>query len=544
MSFASQFKAGSDIAGELINTYQTAKRRKEFADIAAAQPDQQSTLTETNAPDPAQMVYDSDTGTYVPSLASIVAAQGTAPADAAAPFVSQIPEVAQRPTFDAKTTTKFLGKSYDQPLNEAGMISARQQAMAGVMDQYDPEAAMRYRQQATQGDLQAMQLKQAQRQGLREDKADANTALFEGVDKEVGAADLARRTNPDGTTRDMTLDDHLHNSMVRANLLTQKGKINEAGQAVKEYNAQSFAKIQLDTAQRDQDLGRAASALGNGDTSGIKDFYNKHVPDGAHVTNVTEDGKGNLTIERTTIDGRPLAPVTKSRNELLAGLASFKDPMALYNFSQQEFKNNLLTRAADTADKHLGVAQAQLGIANSANARAQTIFDTELPVHEANAAVAKLKTKLAETEDPKEQALLSEKIAALASGRRGFGAQHDPADVLKAKALVAQKIYTNEGEALDAIVSKPDKLYQSSVETIMKMNPDPKASIEGAKVLMKSYGWEKSSGGTWKRVGAGNTSKPVDQASAESQATAAMAKGATKEAVNKRLKDLGFAELK
>lgn len=269
------------------------------------------------------------------------------------------------PSTIAEKGVNFLGKSYDEPLTDTQRTGARQQAMAGVMEKYgDAEGAMRYRQQAKQGELTDLQMKQARRAGMREDKADANAALLEGIDRDVGSADLARRTNPDGSVRDMTVDDHLHASQVRAGLLVKAGKLTEAAQTVKEYNAQAFAKIQLDTEQRNQDLGRAASALGNGDTSGIKDFYNKHVPDGAHVTKVTEGKDGKLTIERTTVDGTPLPAITKNKNELLAGLNSFKDPMALYNWSQNEFKNNLELKAAARADKALSI---QAGTAASTN---------------------------------------------------------------------------------------------------------------------------------------------------------------------------------
>lgn len=376
-SFASRFKAGSDIARDLLSTYESAKRNKEMGDIAAAKETEaytpeQATQLEAAAkaigPDgkPYYTVGNDATGKYTidPNFQNET---GATPTDYAPATVA------------AKGVT-FLGKNYDAPLTEAQALGGRQQAMAGVMERGgDVEGAMRYRQQAQQGVLMEKQLAQAdlqlaqsKRTGLREDKADANTAIMEGVDKDTSAKDLARRTGPDGVVRDMTLDDHLHNSQVRATLLTQAGKINEAGQVIKEYNAQSFAKIQLDTAQRDQDLGRAASALGNGDTSGIKDFYNKHVPDGARVTNVSDDGKGNITIERTTVDGRPLPPVTKNRNELLAGLNSFKDPMALYNFSQKEFQNNLAINADKRADQSLGIQQAQLGLSqqNATDGRA------------------------------------------------------------------------------------------------------------------------------------------------------------------------------
>lgn len=161
--------SGYGLGRQMVNDYQDAKKKKEIADIVAAQQDQQSALTETNAPAAQQMTYDSDTGQYVPSLQSVVANRGTTAPEAAP----------QLPTFDAKNTTSFLGKSYDQPLNEAGMTGARQQAMAGVMEKYgDPEGAMRYRQQAKQGDATDLLLTQAKKKGLREDQADVDNAAL------------------------------------------------------------------------------------------------------------------------------------------------------------------------------------------------------------------------------------------------------------------------------------------------------------------------------------------------------------------------------
>lgn len=152
-------------------------------------------------------------------------------------------------------------------------------------------------------------------------------------------------------------------------------------------------------------------------------------------------------------------------------------------------------------DVQLGISGAQLGLAQKADKRAQTIFDVEAPVHEAKAGIAKLQIALAETTDPKEQALLSEKISTLASGKRGITAQHDPADLMKANALVKNGIYPTQGEALDALVSKPDKLYQTYKDSAMKVTMNAEGAIESAKKMMVDDGWVKTSGGTWKRGG-------------------------------------------
>ena len=368
-SFASRFKAGSDIAKDLLNTYETARRKKEMGDIATQQEttaytaDQGTDLEAlANAKDPEGKPYYSlgndPTGKYTVTP-NFKDETGASPAEYA-------------PSTIAAKGVSFLGKNYDAPLTDTQATSARQQAMAGVMEKYgDAEGAMRYRQQAKQGELADMQLTQAKRTGAREDKADAVTATLEGVDKEAGEWMKSRLKNPDGTERVATVDDHLATTQFRANKLMEAGRASEAGALMKDFNAQALVKIQLETAQRTDALKKTSAALAAGDLNAVKDFYNKFTPDGAQVVSVTRDEKGQILIERTTDDGRPMPPHTlKDAGELSAALNSFSDPMALYNWSQNEFKNSLSLKADGRAEKSLGIQQAQLGLSQSSHAAA------------------------------------------------------------------------------------------------------------------------------------------------------------------------------
>lgn len=275
------------------------------------------------------------------------------------------------PATIAAKGVSFLGKNYDAPLTDSQALVARQQGIAGVMDKYgDAEGAMRYRQQAQQGVMADRQLEQtdlqiaqAKRAGLREDKADAVTATLEGVDKEAGDWMKARLKNPDGTERAATVDDHLATTQFRANSLMEKGRSNEAGALIKDFNAQALVKIQLETAQRNEAIKKTAGAIASGDLNSVKDFYNKFVPDGANVTSVTQGAGGQIFIERTTADGRKLPPTAlENAGKLTAALQEFENPGKLYDWTQNEFRNNLAVKADVRADKHLGVAQATLGI--------------------------------------------------------------------------------------------------------------------------------------------------------------------------------------
>ena len=518
MGWASGFSAGSQMGRSIVDAYQNSKdyedkqkRKEEIAAIVAAQPDQQTALTETNVP--ANMTYDSDTGTYVPSLASVVANQGT-----------DTPESApQLPTFGAKTTTNFLGKSYDTAPTDAAIAGARQQAMAGVMEKYgDPEAAVRYRQQAQQGILTGMQI-------------DQGKELF-------GWA----RDNQEVLKKQRVRDEAFNAEREKIMASSPYVKVEQANQAAQaDYQRQlaEYNKAKTAPGMEARDMGPAPVApalsavtpgqeiehyarlfsneLGAGRVSAESAIKFHQM-----VNQVKNEGYGQaLTLANS---GAPLEKVAESFNK--NGSVKF-DPASVISDKMVKNADGLPSRviqfkgadgsvhtidalaelnAIGAADKVYTRfyqnkadtrADTHLDIASNQNSRAQQVFDIELPVHQANADVAELKSKLAETEDPKEQAKLSEKIMALQSGRRGIGAQHDPADVIKARALVTQGIYPNEGEALDALVSKPDKLYQTYKDSAMKVTMNADDAIKSAKKMMSDDGWEKSSSGTWKRAG-------------------------------------------
>lgn len=275
--------------------------------------------------------------------------------------------------------TKFLGQTYDKPLTDQQISSGRTMAMAGVMKKYgDPVGGLRLEQQARQGDQQAkladLQIGQAERQGKRDEKADAHAAAIEAVDRDVSDWNTKRLTNPDGSMRQMTIDDQLEAGQYRVSKLIGAGKLTEANALAKDNMGFASNKIQLQTAERNEALAKTAAAVASGDLSSVGQFYDKYVPDGAKVSGITVDPEtGKISITRKTVDGRDAPPVTfKDRNEMVAGLQVLKDPMALYNFSQSEFARNLQVKAdtrADNADKRADKSLTiQAGQAASSNA--------------------------------------------------------------------------------------------------------------------------------------------------------------------------------
>lgn len=273
----------------------------------------------------------------------------------------------------------FLGKTYDQAPDEAQQARARQLAMAGVYDKWgDPERAMRLRDNVTAQEaaaedreyarkvrpLQVAALERADKAGRR---ADADADALRAVDEDVAKEFETRLAG-----REPTLDDHVSARMYRARRLMGAGMTEAAGKAMQEAQAAALGKIHYETAQRNDAAAQAAAQLANGSLDGVREFYNRFIPDGATVTDVVPGKGGSIVIKRQTTDGRAMPDQTmKDTGQLLAALNTFRDPMALYQWSMGEFERNLRTRA----DARAGAAE---GRAAAAERRA-------LEVHEAGA---------------------------------------------------------------------------------------------------------------------------------------------------------------
>lgn len=248
--------------------------------------------------------------------------------------------------------TDFLGERKAGTMAPAEIEAARSKAIVNVVKKQNPTEGIR--------------LEREVRQGAREAKADENAAMLETIDREVGEWSKQRLTNPDGTTRDMTVDDQLATGQYRVSRLIAAGRLNEANALAKDNMSFAKTKIDLQTAERNEAIGTTAAAVSAGNLDAVVGFYNRYVPDGAEVTGISQDPKtGAITVNRKGADGQPLAPQTiKSRDELLAGLTAFKDPMALYNFSLNQFHRDVQERA----DKRAGAAET----------RAQQVHNTNM----------------------------------------------------------------------------------------------------------------------------------------------------------------------
>ena len=352
MSVGQQFLAGQRFAQGLVETYRDAQQRRELGEISKAQPvnadflsDDASAKVQAAAADPTQRIgYDVGAKAYMatPKLGE----------DEMGP--AQPKQIAT-----AAPMTELLGNRTPGTMTPDQVSSAKFKAMADVVGKSDPIQGMRLQREVNQGERD-------DKRWMREDsaatKADADKAFAEKLDGQVGDWFKERLKNPDGTERAPTVDDHLAASQYRAAQLTSAGKIDQAGQVLKDYAAQSLVKIQLQGAQRKEALGRTASALAAGDLEAVKEFYNEFVPDGARVTDVKRGAGGEVVIQRQSLDGRALAPYTmKDTGQLLSALNSFNDPMALYSWSQNEFKNNLDARKTAVSERQADIAERRLG---------------------------------------------------------------------------------------------------------------------------------------------------------------------------------------
>jgi hypothetical protein len=268
----------------------------------------------------------------------------------------------------SKLVTDFMGKRTAGAMTDDQVSSKRATAMADVIGKYDPREGMRMKAEAKRGERDDQRFALEKAQGERAERtateAEAEKNLMKTMEAQEGEAFKASLKNPDGSVRPATPDDYMASSQRRIAALTEAGKPEKALEIFKDYQAQAFSTIKLQEAQRDQALGKVGAALASGDLNAVKDFYNKFIPDGAKVTNVVRGADGQITISRVGLDGSAMPDtVMKDVGQLASGLAAFKDPMAVYTWSQNEFKNNLDLRKANNEDRRLNVTERRLNMA-------------------------------------------------------------------------------------------------------------------------------------------------------------------------------------
>lgn len=335
-SFASRFKAGSDIAKDLISTYGTAKRNKEIGDIASEKETASYTAEQAaelealaNAKDadgnPYYQLGNSDTGKYTvaPNFQNETGAE----------------PAAYTPSTMAAKGVSYLGKNYDAPLSESQRMGAQQQAMAGVLERGgDIEGAMRYRQQAKQGVLADKQLEQADLQ-----IADARSARD-------------RRVITDGQADTRFANDQV--TFARTNA-----------------EADRLAKLSQEKAQQEKIVRDVTARFVDGGWKSIPEIY-KGYNDGNSAT-VQEDGKGGAVVSIFDKDGKPAGQQAfRNKVEFATGIIAKMDPTLWLSKIESQAKDKQTQENWDKnygLDKErLGVSQAQLGLSQSEHKQKRT----------------------------------------------------------------------------------------------------------------------------------------------------------------------------
>lgn len=349
MARFSDFVRGYGLGRQMVHDYEAARDREKMAEIAQAKPEESKGFTAEQGD---QLRAAADSGQYDIGF------------DPARGGYTVTPKAGGETGVVAQQgVTDFLGARTAGTMAPRQVDDARTAAMAGVIGRTNPVAAMRMQREITQGQRDDQRFgweqSRAEREQRTADQQEADARAARELDADVGQWFQARLAGPAGAApREATVDDHLAATQYRAAKLMQAGKADAAGQAMRDFNAAAFVKIQRETAERDQALVKTAAALSAGDLGAVQDFYNRFVPDGARVTDVKRNEKGEITIQRETLDGRPMQPtVMKDTGQMVMALASFKDPREIYNWTQNEIRNNLAANADRRADEQLDLAK-------------------------------------------------------------------------------------------------------------------------------------------------------------------------------------------
>jgi hypothetical protein len=366
MSFSRGFERGQSIAKTLIDGYQQGKRRRETEAVTNAKPED----IEQYTPDQAESMRN---------IAETRDAQGN--------LVYQMEPMADGKGYGLKVRgetgdyapvegagmapakqTQFLGKNYAKgeltPEREEAM---RFRGLADVEAKYDPAAGLRMRREAGQMERQTKLDARQDKQFAREDATLAEQDATKAASKAFMESLLK---NPDGTQRAPGPEDFTAFVAFQVRDAYGRGDMDAAVKGIERQAAYMNQQIDLQTKERTAAIGPAALAASQGDFEPIKQFYNKFVPDGANVTDVRMGKGGEVTVFRETDDGKPLPSTTIKGgiNEVLAGLQTLSDPMAMFKYSSESFRNTLAANADHRADQQLGLDRERVGIARSAAA--------------------------------------------------------------------------------------------------------------------------------------------------------------------------------
>lgn len=423
-----------------------------------------------------------------------------------------------------KKGIKFLGQIYD-PADKEKISEARQMALAGIYQKYgDAETANRITSSINQNKLAKSQIKQAEAQDRQTKRAEDLQAKSDLVNQDVADYTQKYTSNPDGSQRQLNYDDQLHLGQYRASKLVSAGLLDEANKLAAQNMSFAANKIQIESAERDKSLGEATAAAASGDLTGIQNFYNKFIPDGAQTTNIVTGKDGKVTIQRIGIDGKKLPDHTfKDVNELVAAAQSISKPDALYNYANNEFHKNI-------QKQQLGVSQASLSLQQHQSQVQDALRAREIRKEEdfKNSAVGLYNEQNPGASEAKLAAVRSGVLPVVAN-KGQFKVDGNEITQLLGTPAVDQRgnPITDPLTGKQYVNRSPDR--EAEFFRFMKDN-----NINDSNQAITLFLSQKAS----------QQSKPSNAADATAQAKAAISAGASKDAVNKRLREMGYPEIK
>ncbi len=272
--------------------------------------------------------------------------------------------VAKNAAGEAKTiaqqgVTDFMGQRYAGQGQQV-QNNAKNMAIAGVFDRYDPEAGMNMRAKANDLAFQAKQRERTEKDWASEDSIKA-------IDNEMGAALKASMVDKDGQPVQVTPDMYLANIQQRAGRLAQAGHSKQAQEAMQQFYGMADVKLRLDSKQREQDAIPAMTAFKSGNTQALVDYYNKYVPGGAKISSIERTKDGAYVISSAGPGGESLPSRTLDERGMLAMAQSLNDPKALLQHAWDEANYGLRLRSekrADNADRRAAGADARAAAAH------------------------------------------------------------------------------------------------------------------------------------------------------------------------------------
>jgi hypothetical protein len=350
MAKFSSFVDGFGFGMSLQEKSEMAKDRREMRKIADAKPEASKGFT---ADQGAELQRAADSGQYDIGYDDAKQAYTVTPKA----------DPTQTGTIAQQGVTDFMGDRTAGTMTEDQVANARQRAMAGVVSRRDPVQGNRMLRELKTGEREDKRFEWEEKRAIREDRknteADENDAFKKTLDEETGQFMQARLVDKDGNKRMATVDDYLEATQFKVGKLISAGKSDAAQDLLKDHAAQSFMKINLETAQRDQALGQTIAAVNAGNLEAARTFYDRFLPDGATITDFKQESDGRIVAKRKSATGSDMAPMMfKDANHLTASLSALKDPMAVYNYSQNEFRNSLALRADNRAERADGRAAA------------------------------------------------------------------------------------------------------------------------------------------------------------------------------------------